>query len=754
MSTGQTSIGSLATLRFSRLLAQFWEQGYSGSFRARSYAEGGTAVTKEILLERGWIAWAASDDANESIRHYLLHRGILRSEQWRLAEEKAGSAQARRVLLDLGFLTARELQDADRERVTGIVLSLFTWRDGEYAIGPGPLPNGTPNLKIDPRDLVLEGLMSSGDRERVLEEIGSLDAVLVVRPDDLVRASLSLPVELVDLMGKADGTRTVAEICALSPQPDFLISAAFAALKALGLARPLEGGVHAAPPAPPTPGPLRSRTKRRGAAWSPGESGSLETPRLPLEEGPPTATAPSEPVTPQPATVGPIASPEEAEEEAGTVPMRTPPGGLRAVVSSTAGRTGETREVLPGTPAAAETAPLAAAGEEEYGTVPISTPPSGIRAVDGSEEEASDEAYRETDREGEVELTPGIPVTPTPPPPDDSAPGDFAPDEIEGAVQLLSEQAPEAAASPLEGRMDRHDEESREIESTDTAPFESERPPEEPFSQEEPFEEPGIEEGRPEEEVPGWVYRPSGSSTETGRARRRWPIWTAVAAFAVVVAVALVLIFRNSSPDYDEFWTEAEAGEVAGEPAVVDLPETSAPEPEEDSGGLTTASLADGSAPGGTADSGGAAAGPQGTTRNPAPAGPRVPPPAAPKPATLAPAEPEGIFQGSAFREARALLEKGRLREAAHRFDSALGARDGLYTIQLAVACEPGTISRAIGTTRGASEFFILPKILKGRECYRLLWGRYPDRSAAEKARSSVPGVFLKDRNPPFPTPL
>jgi hypothetical protein len=753
MSTGQTSIGKLSTLRFSRLLAQFWEQGYSGSFRARSYAEAGAAVTKEILLERGWIAWAASDNADESIRHYLLHRGILRSEQWRLAEEKAGSAQARRVLLNLGFLTARELQDADRERVTGIVLSLFTWRDGEYAIGPGSLPNGTPNLKIDPRDLVLEGLMSSGDRERVLEEIGSLDAVLVVRPDDLVRASLSLPVELVDLMGKADGTRTVAEICALSPQPDFLISAAFAALKALGLARPLEGDVTAAPPAPPRPHPQKGRSRRQGASWSPGED-SLQTPMLPLEESPPTAPVQVEAAARQPAEVGTIGSPEEAEEEAGTVPMRTPPGGMPAVASSPTGREEAPEEVLPESHAAAETVRMTAAIEEEAGTSPISMSPSEIRAVDASEENAADEAYRETDREGEVELTPGIPVTPTPPPPDASAPGDFAPEEIEDAVQLLSEQASEAAASPLESRMDRHEEESRDTEATDAATFESERAQEEPLSGEESLEEPGVEEGGPEEEVPGWVYKPSGPPSETERTGRRWPIWTAVAAFSIVVAMALMLVFRDTAPDYDEFWTPAQAGDAAEAPAVVDLPETTATEPTESSGGVATASLTEGSAPSAAAGPSGASTDPQGTTGDSTPAGPRAPQPTAPKPATLAPTEPEGIFQGGAFREARGLLVKGRLREAARRFDSALGARDGLYTIQLAVACEPGTVNRAIGTTRGASEFFILPKILSGRECYRLLWGRYADRTTAEKARSSVPRAFLKDRNPPFPSPL
>src|SRR6266850_3177314 len=288
--------GQIESLRFARLLARFWEQGFTGYFRARAARSHSETISKEILFERGRVAWAASDDPDFSIRTHLINRGLLRPDQWRLAEEKAGSSQARQTLLDLGFLTARELQEADRERVASLVLSLFVWRDGRYDIVPGPLPHGTPNLKIDPRDLVLEGLIASGDRGKVLDEIGTLDAVLVVRPDDLARASLSLPVELVGLMGKADGTRTIGDICALSPLSDFLISAAFAGLKVLGLARPVEGGVTAAPPAPPVPEPERPPTRRRASAR---EAGAHEkAPRLPLydsteyETGPLAATPP------------------------------------------------------------------------------------------------------------------------------------------------------------------------------------------------------------------------------------------------------------------------------------------------------------------------------------------------------------------------------------------------------------------------------------------------------------------------------
>src|SRR5258706_10951254 len=90
--------GPIESLRFARLLAQFWEQGFTGYFRARATLRPSESISKEILFERGRVAWAASDDPESSIRTHLINRGLLRPDQWRLAEEKAGSSQVRQTL--------------------------------------------------------------------------------------------------------------------------------------------------------------------------------------------------------------------------------------------------------------------------------------------------------------------------------------------------------------------------------------------------------------------------------------------------------------------------------------------------------------------------------------------------------------------------------------------------------------------------------------------------------------------------------
>jgi septal ring-binding cell division protein DamX len=120
----------------------------------------------------------------------------------------------------------------------------------------------------------------------------------------------------------------------------------------------------------------------------------------------------------------------------------------------------------------------------------------------------------------------------------------------------------------------------------------------------------------------------------------------------------------------------------------------------------------------------------------------------------VAPPLPGAIFSSGSFKEGRRLLEKGTYGEAATRFAAGVSGRKDMYTVQLALACEPSTIARAGGSTRGSSQFFILETSFKGQACFRLLWGIYPSKDAAAAARAGVPSSFLKDPHPPVIAPL
>ncbi len=98
--------------------------------------------------------------------------------------------------------------------------------------------------------------------------------------------------------------------------------------------------------------------------------------------------------------------------------------------------------------------------------------------------------------------------------------------------------------------------------------------------------------------------------------------------------------------------------------------------------------------------------------------------------------------------DARALLRQGSLPDAAQAFAASMApAAHGRFSLQLLVACAPENVQKAI-TAVPADELFILPVSLKGRACYRLCWGVYDSRPAAEAAAAALPSYFRQGAAP------
>jgi len=117
------------------------------------------------------------------------------------------------------------------------------------------------------------------------------------------------------------------------------------------------------------------------------------------------------------------------------------------------------------------------------------------------------------------------------------------------------------------------------------------------------------------------------------------------------------------------------------------------------------------------------------------------PPPSSARPSP--PPSPRSTAQAS-LAIARNLLRSGRVAEAAQAFSASLrGAAPGTRSIQLFVACAPETVQKAVEAV-SEDELYIVPVNYKGKDCYRLCWGLYPDESRAASAMQSLPEYFRK----------
>ncbi len=241
-----------------------------------------------------------------------------------------------------------------------------------------------------------------------------------------------------------------------------------------------------------------------------------------------------------------------------------------------------------------------------------------------------------------------------------------------------------------------------------------------------------------EAEAAKGLDEPPGRSGErpraAGRPRRLLLGAAAVLAVLAVAAFSLWYFFLKPSP-YVPLEPAAPAVRTPEAPAPSPEPEGPPPTPSQAAGTPGTPATPPAPeptlpAPSPAASAPEAASPPEATPASRS----EPPPPTPPAPATDA--------------EARRLLEAGRYAEAARAFAGALRGRAAAFTVDVEVACQPETLAKGLQAAAGDERFMVLPYDLKGRSCFRVIWGLYPDRPSAEAALRELPAFFKQNASP------
>ncbi|MDQ6894793.1 MAG: hypothetical protein M3167_19230, partial [Acidobacteriota bacterium] len=107
--------------------------------------------------------------------------------------------------------------------------------------------------------------------------------------------------------------------------------------------------------------------------------------------------------------------------------------------------------------------------------------------------------------------------------------------------------------------------------------------------------------------------------------------------------------------------------------------------------------------------------------------------------AAAAAAKPEAPAQGRASWTARAARDKKRL----------AAEKSTRFAIQLELACETPSLVEAWKHDRPGGNMWLLTTAHGGRECFKVLWGRYPNLEAAKRAKARAPSFFQTATNQP-----
>jgi uncharacterized protein DUF4388 len=182
------------------------------------------AETRALHWELGEIVFARSNSVRDSLGNFLVRKGIITPEQNAVSASKIDETTRHgKVLVRMGFITADQLLWAVKQQVLEIVYSLFHWRTGLFEFVEGVTDAKEKiTLSMSTTKVIMEGIHRLDEWAKIRTVFP--DDSLVLEPalgPQHVGARPDLGAEDKKLLAVIDGSRTLAEIAALSRQGEF-----------------------------------------------------------------------------------------------------------------------------------------------------------------------------------------------------------------------------------------------------------------------------------------------------------------------------------------------------------------------------------------------------------------------------------------------------------------------------------------------------------------------------------------------------
>src|SRR5205814_2706057 len=205
---------------------------FSGAIR---YEQDG--INKIVYFKGGYLLSASTNDRTNAVDEILLRAGKVTKEHVKqaLARRKENESLGD-ALLNLGFITRKELTWGRRIQVIGILRSVKTWDHGQYAIVADYLPKREEGTLFPLQQILIELYVTEQDRQPFERALDGGSAVLG-KTDGFDEAfqKLGLNEEAAEIAANIDGTRSAAEIASASGKDVFNTYKLLEALRVLGL---------------------------------------------------------------------------------------------------------------------------------------------------------------------------------------------------------------------------------------------------------------------------------------------------------------------------------------------------------------------------------------------------------------------------------------------------------------------------------------------------------------------------------------
>lgn len=174
------------------------------------------AFTKKVYLVKGDAIFASSTYEDDRLGEMLIKAGKITLEQYDASVEllkKTGKRQGA-ILVELGYLTPKELFWGVKYQVREIIYSLFHLEDAEYEFIEGEIPSQEViTLKMSMGNLVYEGIKRIDNWTRIKNEIPDTDSILKLSSDPRVLfQDIELSKQDRKMLSIIDGRKTIKEL--------------------------------------------------------------------------------------------------------------------------------------------------------------------------------------------------------------------------------------------------------------------------------------------------------------------------------------------------------------------------------------------------------------------------------------------------------------------------------------------------------------------------------------------------------------
>ena len=223
--------GSLKTTSVPRLLNAFWQAKHSGELVIHK-----PPAIKVVAFENGKPTYAASNLAHERFARFCARRGLLREDDLQAVAELAREEKLRTgvAMVRLGVITEAQRTDLLNQQIREIIWSTFGWAEGDYTFTRGkPLKGDLSKLDVFPGDLILEGIA----REPLVALRARLPSGRRLFPaadPPYALEQFKFDGPQASLIAATDGTKTVADLLALSDLSEREALGLLAGLEQLG----------------------------------------------------------------------------------------------------------------------------------------------------------------------------------------------------------------------------------------------------------------------------------------------------------------------------------------------------------------------------------------------------------------------------------------------------------------------------------------------------------------------------------------